>query len=83
MAKAEETKRNHAPASDLDDDIFAILNSSRPTYPGGGPNVQQPATKLNRSHVSGTQPAQRTAASRPAPAEQQAQRTTASRPART
>jgi len=68
MAKAEETKRNHAPASDLDDDIFAILNSSRPTYPGGGPNVQQPATKLNRSHVSGTQPAQRTAASRPAPA---------------
>ncbi len=85
MAKAEETKRNHAPASDLDDDIFAILNSSRPTYPGGGPNVQQPATKLNRSHISGTQPAQRpaqrTVASRPAQAEQPAQRTVASRPA--
>ena len=36
MAKADETKRNSS--SDLDDDIFAILNSTRPTYPGGGPN---------------------------------------------
>lgn len=34
MAKADETKRN--PSSDLDDDIFAILNSTCPTYPGGG-----------------------------------------------
>ena len=34
MAKADETKRNSS--SDLDDDIFAILNSTRPTYPGGG-----------------------------------------------
>ncbi len=74
MAKAEETKRNHAPASDLDDDIFAILNSSRPTYPGGGPNMQQPATKLNRSHVSGTQPTQRSAP-RPAQPKQPVQQT--------
>ena len=50
MAKADETKRN--PSSDLDDDIFAILNSTRPTYPGGGPNEQKPATQLNRRAVS-------------------------------
>lgn len=50
MAKADETKRN--PNSDLDDDIFAILNSTRPTYPGGGPNEQKPATQLNRRAVS-------------------------------
>ncbi len=74
MAKIEETKQNHAPASDLDDDIFAILNSSRPTYPGGGPNTQQPATKLNRSHVSSTQTTQRFA-SRPTQTEQTTQRT--------
>ena len=43
MAKADETKRNSS--SDLDDDIFAILNSTRPTYPGGGPNEQKPATQ--------------------------------------
>ena len=50
MAKADETKRNSS--SDLDDDIFAILNSTRPTYPGGGPNEQKPATQLNRRAVS-------------------------------
>ncbi|MDO4155253.1 MAG: hypothetical protein Q4D37_00565, partial [Oscillospiraceae bacterium] len=83
MAKAEETKQNHAPASDLDDDIFAILNSNRPTYPGGGPNVQQPATKLNRSHVSNTQSAQRTVASHPTSTEKPIQRATASRPTST
>ena len=83
MAKAEETKQNHAPASDLDDDIFAILNSNRPTYPGGGPNVQQPATKLNRSHVSNTQSAQRTVASHPTSTEKPVQRATASRPTST
>jgi LAS superfamily LD-carboxypeptidase LdcB len=58
MAQTEETKRNHTPASDLDDDIFTILNSSRPTYPGGGPNREQPpATRLVQSNPTPAQPA--------------------------
>lgn len=46
MAQTDETKRHTAPASDLDDSIFEILNSSRPTYPGGGPSVKKPATQF-------------------------------------
>lgn len=69
MANADETKRK--PSSDLDDDIFAILNSTRPTYPGGGPNEQKPATQLNRKSVSQTNRQTQPEPVRPAAAPQQ------------